>query len=236
MNILVVEDDPYIGNLIEELLKGKYLITRAFSGTEAALQLEYNRFDLVLLDLMLPGLSGEEVLSRINGQAKVIILSAKDSKKDRVDNLLNGANDYITKPFDNDELLARIEVQLRKRTLGMDQLGQNQFNQTDANSTKATGLTVGDLRMDEEERAVRVCGEELKLTKLEYDILYFLMKHPNHVFSKSQIFEAVWDYDAIGNEESVKVHISNLRSKIAQYSERKYIETVWGIGFKFIKE
>jgi DNA-binding response OmpR family regulator len=230
-----VEDDPYIGNLIEELLKEKYMITRAFSGTEAALQLEYNRFDLVLLDLMIPGLSGEEVLSRINGQAKVIILSAKDSKKDRVNNLLNGANDYITKPFDNDELLARIEVQLRN--LRMDQLGQqNVYNHADADFPKEKGLVFGDLRIDEGERAARVCGEELKLTKLEYDILYFLMKHPNHVFSKSQIFEAVWDYDAIGNEESVKVHISNLRSKIAQYSERKYIETVWGIGFKFIKE
>lgn len=233
MNILVVEDDIYIGNLIEELLKDKYTITRAFSGTEALLQLEHNRFDLILLDLMLPGLSGEEVLAQINGTTKVIILSAKNSKNDRINNLLGGANDYITKPFDNDELLARIEVQLR--TFSMEQFRQKESGCTIADSIKGNGLTFGELNMDEEERVVRIHGEELKLTKLEYDILYFLMKHPNHVFSKSQIFEAVWDYNSIGNEESVKVHISNLRSKIAEYSEHKYIETVWGIGFKFNK-
>ena len=113
MNILIVEDDLYIGNLIEELLKDKYNVFRAYSGSEALLMFKHHRFDLVLLDLMLPGLDGEEVLKEIKGKTKVIVISAKTSKQDKITNLISGANDYITKPFDNDELLARIEVQLR---------------------------------------------------------------------------------------------------------------------------
>lgn len=214
--ILIVEDDIYIGNLLEELLKDRYSTIRAYSGTEAILQMKANPVDLVLLDLMLPGLSGEEVLAKINGRTKVIVLSAKNSKSDRVGNLLNGANDYITKPFDNDELLARIEVQLRGQEI------------------RQSALTSGELYVDEENRTVFVNENKLKLTKAEYDILVFLMKNPNHVFSKSQIFERIWNMDAIGSEESIKVHISNLRTKIAACSDKKYIETVWGIGFRFV--
>lgn len=214
--ILIVEDDIYIGNLLEELLKDKYRPLRAFSGTEALLQFRANEIDLILLDLMLPGLSGEEVLSKINGRAKVIVLSAKDSKEDKIGNLLSGANDYITKPFDNEELLARIEVQLRE------QGGSPAF------------LTSGEIYVDDKNRTVFVNDNKLKLTRAEYDILLFLMRNPNHVFSKSQIFERIWNMDAVGSEESIKVHISNLRAKIAAYTDKKYIETVWGIGFRFV--
>lgn len=217
MTVLVVEDDIYIGNLIETLLQDKYQVIRAYSGTEALLQFEKHEIHLVLLDLMLPGMSGEEVLEKVRGKAKVIVVSAKDGKETKISNLLNGADDYITKPFDNDELLARVEVQLRTYV------------------QRESVLTVGELQIDEDNRCVLVGAEEVKLTRLEYDILLLLMKHPNQVFSKGQIFEQVWDYQAIGNEDSVKVHISNLRTKIAQYTEQKVIETVWGIGFRLVK-
>lgn len=214
--ILIVEDDIYIGNLLEELLKDKYSTIRAFSGTEALFQFRSNAVDLVLLDLMLPGLRGEEVLSKINGHAKVIVLSAKNSKEDKVGNLLSGANDYITKPFDNEELLARIEVQLR---------GQG---------GSPAAFSSGEFYVDDKNRTVFVNDNKLKLTRAEYDILLFLMRNPNHVFSKSQIFERIWNTEAIGSEESIKVHVSNLRTKIAVYTDKKYIETVWGIGFRFV--
>lgn len=217
MTVLVVEDDIYIGNLIETLLQDKYQVVRAYSGTEALLQFENKEVHLVLLDLMLPGMSGEEVLEKIRGKAKVIVISAKDGKETKINNLLNGADDYITKPFDNDELLARVEVQLRSYV------------------QREPVLSVGELHVDEDNRRVLVGKEELKLTRIEYDILLLLMKHPNQVFSKGQIFEQVWDYQAIGTEESVKVHISNLRTKIGQYTEQKVIETVWGIGFRLVK-
>ena len=132
MTILVVEDDIYIGNLIETLLQDKYQIVRSYSGTEALLQFERQEIHLVLLDLMLPGISGEEVLEQIRGKAKVIVISAKDGKEAKIANLLNGADDYITKPFDNDELLARVEVQLRSCV------------------QKEEFLTVGELRVDED--------------------------------------------------------------------------------------
>lgn len=217
MTVLVVEDDIYIGNLIETLLQDKYQVVRAYSGTEALLQFENKEVHLVLLDLMLPGMSGEEVLEKIRGKAKVIVISAKDGKETKINNLLNGADDYITKPFDNDELLARVEVQLRSYV------------------QREPVLSVGELHVDEDNRRVLVGKEELKLTRIEYDILLLLMKHPNQVFSKGQIFEQVWDYQAIGTEDSVKVHISNLRTKIGQYTEQKVIETVWGIGFRLVK-
>lgn len=217
MTILVVEDDIYIGNLIETLLQDKYQVVRAYSGTEGLLQFENKEIHLVLLDLMLPGMSGEEVLEKIRGKAKVIVISAKDGKEAKINNLLNGADDYITKPFDNDELLARVEVQLRSYV------------------QREPVLSVGELHVDEDNRRVLVGEQELKLTRIEYDILLLLMKHPNQVFSKGQIFEQVWDYQAIGTEDSVKVHISNLRTKIGQYTEQKVIETVWGIGFRLVK-
>lgn len=215
MNILIVEDDIYIGNLIEELLKDKYNVYRAYSGSEALLMFQHHSFDLVLLDLMLPGLEGEEVLKQIRGKTKVIVISAKTSKHDKVSNLMSGANDYITKPFDNDELLARIEVQLRETRM------------------PATKIVQDEITVNLDTMEAFVNGHELKLTKLEFGILVFLMRNPNRVFSRSQIFEAVWDEEAIGNEDSVKVHISNIRKKIAQYTDKKYIDTVWGIGFKF---
>ena len=216
--ILIVEDDVSIGNLIEELLKEKYSVDRAYSGSEAILQFKNNNYDLVLLDLMLPGLNGEEVLKRIKNKTKVIILSAKSDQNSKVSNLVNGANDFISKPFDNDELLARIDVQLRTGQ----EINQNVYSYRD-------------LVLDTNQMNASINGNDLHLTKLEYGIFEFLVKNPNMVFSKNQIFEAVWNYDSLGTEESVKVHISSIRTKIEKYTNEKYIETIWGIGFKFIK-
>jgi DNA-binding response OmpR family regulator len=214
--ILVVEDDLYIGNLIEELLKmNNYQVIRAYSGTEAVLQFASSKPDLVLLDLMLPGLSGEEVIGRIKGNVPIIVLSAKSGKSDRINNLLNGCNDYITKPFDNDELLARIQVQIRS----------NALVNTDV-------IAINELTINKNTHEAFVAGNLLKLTRSEFAILSLLMSKPNHVFSRSAIVESIWDCEAVGDEETVKVHISNLRNKIREFSETKYIETVWGIGFK----
>lgn len=221
IKILIVEDDMDINNLLVEILTGQnYEAVSAYSGTEALLWLEKQNFDLVLLDLMLPGMPGEDVLEKIKKDYQdtcVIAVSAKDDIESKIHMLRGGADDYITKPFDNDELLARVEVQLRSCV------------------QKEEFLTVGELRVDEDSRQVLVGKEEVKLTRMEYDILLLMMKHPNQVFSKGQIFEQVWDYQAIGNEDSVKVHISNLRTKISQYTDQKVIETVWGIGFRLVK-
>lgn len=217
MKILVCEDDVYIGDLIETILKTEYEVKRAYSGTEALLLFNQERFDLVILDLMLPGLKGEEVLRQIKGRAKVIVVSAKSTKQDVIQNLLSGADDYITKPFDNDELLARVAVQLRRKDVEVKRLVDNE------------------LVVDLSDYQVYVKGNPVKLTKLEFGILVFLMQHPNQVFTKNQIFEQVWQFDALGNEDSVKVHVSNLRKKLGEYSDRKFIDTIWGIGFKYNK-
>lgn len=215
--ILVVEDDISINNLLEELLKDKYTVDKAYSGTEALLLFKENKYDLVLLDLMLPGMCGEDVLQKIKDKTKVIILSAKSDKSSKINNLLNGANDFISKPFDNDELLARIGVQLREPIMVKDVLDYK-------------GLVI-----NFQEKIASINNHDLHLTKLEFGILEFLVKNPNMVFTKNQIFEAVWNYDAYGTEESVKVHVSSIRNKMEKYSQEKYIETIWGIGFKFNK-
>lgn len=217
MNIMIVEDDKDINNLIYELLKGKYDIFRAFRGDDAIKVFDENKIDLVILDLMLPGLNGEEILKYINGRAKVIILSAKSAAYDKVRHLLNGANDYITKPFNNQELLARIDVQLRDL------------------KRKEEVINIGEVTIDPLKMMVMINNNEIKLTKLEYQIIYLLMLNPNRVYSRSSIFEKIWDYEAIGNEDCIKVHISNIRNKIKEHTDINYIETVWGVGFKFLK-
>lgn len=215
--ILIIEDDLVIGNLIEEILKDtKYHTIRASSGNEALVLFQQNKPSVVLLDLMLPGIPGEELIENFKNKTKIIILSAKTGKNDKINNLLRGADDYITKPFDSDELLARIEVQLRH---------QNSLNQKE--------ITLGEITINNETYQAFVNEKELKLTKSEFAILSLLMSRPNYVFSRSVIFETIFNSDAIGDEETIKVHISNLRSKLKEFSEKKYIETVWGVGFKF---
>ena len=213
--IAIIDDDIYIGNMLEEFLRGNgYDVLRAYSGTEALLLLSQNRPDLVLLDLMLPGLSGEEVLPKIQG-IPVIVVSAKVDVQDKVNLLLGGAADYITKPFDTAELLARITVQLRK-----------------AGSVASDVLTAGDLRLDLTSHEVTVKSVEVRLTKTEYAILKLLMQNPKQVIAKSVMLDRISEDTPDCTESSLKQHISNLRKKLRDAGGSDYIESVWGIGFK----
>ena len=217
--IAIIDDDVYIGNILEELLMSEgYLVKRAYSGTEAVFLLGKESVDLVLLDLMLPGLSGEEILPEIK-DTPVIIISAKLDVDNKVDLLLNGASDYITKPFDTKELLARIAVQLRQ--------SENKSNAKESGSQN-------DLWLDFGARGVTVCGKNVRLTRTEYAILKILMQNPHRVLAKSVILDRISIDTPDCTESSLKVHISNLHKKLREAGGKEYIESVWGIGFKLI--
>lgn len=217
--IAIVDDDIYIGNMLEELLRREgYHVLRAYSGTEALLLLTRNRPDLVLLDLMLPGLSGEEVLPKIQG-IPVIVLSAKADVGDKVSLLLGGAADYMTKPFDTSELLARITVQLRG-----------------GGGITAEGITAGDLHLNLISHMVTVNRTEVRLTRTECAILKLLMMNPSQVIAKSVMLDRISEDTPDCTESSLKQHISNLRKKLRDVVGKDYIESVWGIGFKLTEE
>lgn len=221
--ILIVEDDVNISSLLRETLEREgYACVQAFSGTEARMLLSENSYAVVLLDLMLPGISGEEVLKEIRqrGKTPVIVLTAKDTIDDKVEFLRSGADDYVTKPFDIKEVAARVEVQIRR-------MG----GETKDKAPKE--LQYQGLVLDKEGFRVIVEGRELaKITKQEFAILELLLKHPKKVFSKEEIFEYVWDEPYMGETKTLDVHISNIRKKIKEVSEKEYIETVWGIGYR----
>lgn len=219
-NILIIDDDLHIGNVLEETLTGEgYSVSRAYSGTEAVLVLSQTKPDLVLLDLMLPGLCGEEVLPNIKG-IPVIVMSAKVDIDNKVDLLLGGAVDYVTKPFHTKELLARIAVQLRT----FDTLGKSEF------------LTFEEIELDIDTHIVKIKDKEIKLTRTEYAILKFLMQNPTQVVSKSQLLDRISEDTPDCTESSLKTHISNLRKKLREVSGKEYVESVWGIGFKMKAE
>lgn len=214
--IAVIEDDIPIGDMLTELLTREgYSVLRAYSGTEALYLLSEHKPDLILLDLMLPALSGEEVLPHING-IPVIVLSAKADVQDKVNLLLNGASDYMTKPFDTKELLARITVQLRK----VEHPNTNHM------------ICVGDLNLDTMSLSLRIQNQSVKLTRTEYAILKLLMENPKQVIAKSVLLDRISIDTPDCTERSLKQHISNLRKKLQDASGLDYIETVWGIGFK----
>ena len=215
--ILIVEDDVSIHNALKELLQeANYKTYNAYSGTEAMLLLEKEKYDLILLDLMLPAISGEEIIEKVY-DTPIIVLSAKISSEDKVNCLLAGANDYITKPFDNKELLARIEVQLRPKT---------KSNKT---------LKYKELELLDDNRTLLVCNEKINLTKTEYAILKQLLLNPTQVITKNKLLDLISIDTEDCDENSLRVHISNLRKKIRKFSKNEYIESIWGIGFK-IKE
>lgn len=215
-HILVIDDDIHISDMLFEILsKEGYEVSRAYSGTEAILFLSNQTPDLILLDLMLPGLSGEEVLKKINA-SPVIVLSAKSDINDKVNLLLGGAADYITKPFDTDELLARISVQLRKNV----------------SENKSDKLIFDDIILNKSKFSVTVNDKAVKLTKTEYAILKLLMENPKQVITKSIMLDRISEDTPDCVESSLKVHISNLRKKLKEVSDKNYIEAVWGIGFK----
>lgn len=218
-HILVVDDDIHIGNLLQEALEGEgYRVSRAYSGTEAALAVERERPDLALLDLMLPGLSGEEVLPRLAG-LPVIVVSAKADIDSKIGLLLGGAADYVTKPFVLRELLARVAVRLRE-----------------APAREGGTISFGPLRLDADARWVAVDGAEVRLTRTEYAILRLLMASPSRVITKSRLLDEIARDTPDCTESSLKTHVSNLRKKLRDAGAGDCIESVWGIGFKMRTE
>lgn len=223
-NILIIEDDTDINNVISETLtKAGYHCTQAFSGTEALMCLERETFALAVMDLMLPGLSGESLLPKLKEiqQIPVIVVSAKDSLDSKVNLLTSGAEDYLTKPFEIQELVARVGVQIRRFTGDDD--------------TSAKMLKYKDLILNQESFTASVNGTEIPLTKQEFKILELLLSHPNKVYSKQDIYDYAWDDIYIGEDKTINVHISNIRKKLKAVTEEEYIETVWGIGFRLAK-
>lgn len=221
-NILIVEDDDAINKLLSDIVREQeYTPHSAYSGTEAMLYINQQQWDLILLDMMLPGLSGEEVLKNITaaGASPVIIISARDAQEVKVSALRLGADDYITKPFDVEEVSARIESVMRR------------FNRT--NQVTSTVRVHKEIVLDADAKTVKVNDSEVTLTAREFAILYTLISNPEKVFSKANIFESAWNETFHGDDNTVNVHMSNLRSKLADAADdADYIETVWGMGYK----
>lgn len=214
--ILIIDDDAAIGNLEQEVLeRAGYGVQRAYSGTEALLLLKERKPDLVLLDLMLPGLSGEEILPKIQ-DLPVIVVSAKTTVQDKVDLLLGGAADYLTKPFDTKELLARVAVRLREK----------------AYSRTAAVYSYGELTMDMESHSVYAAGNAVPLTRTEFTILKLLLQNPKQVIAKSTLLDRISMDTPDCTENSLKTHISHLRGKLREACGKEYVESVWGIGFR----
>jgi len=224
INILVVEDDNDINSMLSRLLqKDNYNVRQAYSGTEAIFYIETIEFQLVLLDLMLPGMNGCEVLEciRKTKQMPVIVISAKIDKQDKIDMLKLGADDYITKPFDIEEVLARIEANIRRY---MDFNNSDNCNQN---------LIYKDIILNKETKEVIVNNQELILTAREFTILQLLLSHTKKVFSKANLFESVWENEYLGDDNTINVHMSNIRNKLHKANpNEQYIETIWGMGYK----
>lgn len=219
-NILIIDDDIHIGNMLEETLsKEGYRVLRAYSGTEALYVLPEAKPDLVLLDLMLPGLAGEDVLMHIKG-IPVIVVSAKADVTNKIDLLLGGAVDYVTKPFDMGELLARIAAHLRSTST----------------VSGASVLKFDDITLDTDSHTVTIGETAVKLTRTEYAILKLLMQNSGQVITKSLMLERISGDTPDCTDNSLKMHISNLRRKLLNISGKNYIEAVWGIGFKLCLE
>ncbi|MCL2367813.1 MAG: response regulator transcription factor [Oscillospiraceae bacterium] len=219
--ILVIEDDIHINEMLFELLKQNgYAPVTAYSGTEALLLLPQGGFSLILLDLMLPGKTGEEVLAelRTSLSTPVIVLTAQTDKETTTQLLRSGADDYIAKPFDNNELLARIDVQLRRVA---------------PKKLEAAQLRHKDIALDLDAFDAFVGGEKAGLSKREFEILRLMISHPHKVFTKNNLYESVWGGEFLGDDNTINVHISKLRGKLHAISpDTEYIKTVWGIGFK----
>lgn len=221
--IMVVEDDADINNLLAKMLRqADYQVLQVYSGSEAVLRLQQDRPDLLLLDLMLPGMSGSDVLAHMRKElaldVPVIVLSAKNALADKVTLLENGADDYITKPFEPEEVLARIAATLRR--VGKD-------------SAADRPLVHRALQLSPSLRKVTLDGQELTLTAHEFDILELFMRQPEKVFTREALYEQVWNGGYYGENNTVNVHVSNIRKKLKVIDPTAdYIQTVYGIGFK----
>ena len=223
VHILVVEDDNDINQLLCKILKKSgYSPQPAFSGTEAMIYLERQDWDMVLLDLMLPGLTGEELLVKISEKTPtpVIVISAKEEQETKVATLRMGADDYITKPFDIEEVSARIDSHLRRYSRLTSMVPSDR-------------LRYKDIILNKDTKAVTVNQAEVLLTAREFAILELFLSYPRKVFSKANLFESVWGDTFVGDDNTINVHMSNLRNKLAKANpEEDYIETLWGMGYR----
>lgn len=223
--ILIIEDNMEIHQMEKDLLgKSGYETVSAFSGTEALIYVEREAFDLIVLDLMLPGLPGDEVLKRIRQESNTAILcvTAVDSVESKVKLMKLGADDYLVKPFHYEEFLVRVEALLRRS-----------LSSASAFASKSEALTFRDILIEPDSRKVTVSGTEVELTKKEYEILELMVRYPQKVFTKENIFETVWGESYLPEDNSVNVHVSNIRKKLsAAGGAEDYIKTIWGIGYK----
>ncbi len=223
ISILVVEDDVDINGLLCKILKKQdYEVSSAYSGSEARMCINMYNYDLILLDLMLPGLTGEELIGEIRKSKTmpIIIISAKTEISDKVKLLKLGADDYITKPFEISEVTARVEAQLRR------------YKRFSSSEDKRQVLTYKNLELDKEAMKVTVNGNDLTLTVREFSILELLLTHPKKVFTRENLYKNIWNEEFYGEDNTVNVHISNIRSKISKLDkDTEYIKTIWGIGF-----
>ena len=224
-HILIVEDDAENNQILKEYLEGHgYACTQAYSGSEGKLLFSMETFDLILLDLMLPGITGEELISVFSQKAPVIVLSAKSSLDSKVNVLSAGAEDYLCKPFDLPELLVRIQVQLRRRT-------------KDSDTPRYSGpegriYHYREWTLNPDTLEMQAGGRPIVLTKHEFLILELLIRNPKRVFSKQMIYEYVWGEDYLAEDKTINVHISNIRAKLKESRTDSYLQTVWGMGFK----
>lgn len=222
-NILVVEDDEDINDLLCNILKrNEYNVQSAYSGTEAKLRIEHNDYGLLLIDLMLPGENGENLIKEIRKEKfmPIIVISAKINQQDKINALNLGADDFITKPFDINEVLARVTAQLRRYT-------RFSLHKDIDNKIKHKNII-----LDKDSRQVFIHDKECSLTAREFSILELLMNNKNKVFTRENLFESIWENEFLGDYNTVNVHVSNLRNKLAKLDKEEYIQTVWGIGFK----
>lgn len=225
MKILVVDDDKEIAQLLEIYIKNEgYEPVSAYNGNDALSLLRTEPdIGLVILDIMMPGMSGIDVIKEIrkDSQIPIIVLSAKTADMDKIQGLVLGADDYVTKPFNPLEIMARVRSLLRR-------------SQNDVTKAKPDILNVGPLTINKDSHEVKTDdGEEIQLTALEFGILYLLASHPNRVFSADEIFERVWKQESIISAKTVMVHVSHLRDKIEEATGgEKVIQTVWGVGYK----
>ena len=217
--ILIVEDDTDINNMVASALtKAGYECKQSFSGTEAMLYLNKEKFSVIILDLMLPGKSGNSIVEEIKPylDTSIIVVSAKDELDTKVNLLFSGADDYITKPFEIDELVARVAVQIRKHS---------------TDKTESV-YHYKDMVLNITEQSISVLRHPISFTRQEFKILELLITNPKRVFSKKEIYDYAWDDLYIGEDRTINVHVSNIRQKIKAFSDKEYIETVWGVGFK----
>lgn len=229
--ILVVEDDEAINRLLCKILnKAGYEVMPAYSGSEARLRLDQELPDLILLDLMLPGMKGEEITDYVRKEKKstvpIIVLSAKTALENKIELITMGADDYITKPFEPQEVLVRVMAMLRRS-------GSVDSTKQGAENKQEREYAYKNLVLNPVSRKVTIYGTEIILTPHEYEILFVLLQQPEKVFSRDALYETVWNNGYFGEDNTVNVHVSNIRKKIATVDkEEEYIKTVWGIGFK----